>query len=74
MEAVASTTRVLMEAIAAVKVLPALAFSAGFFFLLRAAAVESNGKQILVCPPTLLMVQSYGRRTNDRCVLFDIHV
>ncbi len=45
MAAVASTTRVLMEAMAAVKVLLALALAAGSFFLVKAVAVESRGKE-----------------------------
>ncbi len=45
MDAVVSTTRVLMEAMAAAKVLLALALAAGSFFLVKAEAVESRGEE-----------------------------
>lgn len=41
-EVVVCTTRLLMEAMAAVKVLPALALLAGSFFFVKAEAVESS--------------------------------
>lgn len=44
-DAVVSTTRALMEAMAAVKVLPALTSSTGDDSLLKAAAVESRGRR-----------------------------
>lgn len=48
MEVVASRTRVLMEAMAEVKVSPAVALSAAVESAVREAAVESDGGSVLV--------------------------